>query len=163
MGSHVTTLTVLAASGVAFGVAGVLVAGLAHVRATRLRREYTARIREFRAVTGPVDPRGIRNVAVTHYDAFSDMGGRMSFSLALLDGTGDGVVLSSINAHSEARTYAKVIQAGDSTQTLSPEERQVLARARDGVPGRPDESGRSVVRGVMGTPSESVTLDEVPE
>ena len=49
----------------------------------------------------------LRNVAVVRYDAFGDMGGRLSFSAALLDDIGDGIVLSSINGRGESRTYAK--------------------------------------------------------
>ena len=49
----------------------------------------------------------LRHVAVVRYDAFGDMGGRLSFSAALLDENGDGVVISSIHARGESRTYAK--------------------------------------------------------
>ncbi len=140
----------LALSGLAVGVAGTATAALAHLRLARVRRECSARARQAQEVAGGLDPRAIRNVAVMRYDAFRDMGGLMSFSLALLDASGDGVVLSSINAHSETRTYAKVIHGGDSTQTLSPEERQVLARARDGIRDRPGEPDQSVAYGFLG-------------
>jgi len=72
----------------------------------------------------------IRHVAVVRYDAFNDMGGRMSFSAALLDDAGDGVVLSSINGRTETRTYAKGVKAGGSDAELSPEEVQVIGFAR---------------------------------
>jgi HAMP domain-containing protein len=71
----------------------------------------------------------LRHVAVVRYDAFSDTGGRLSFSAALLDDAGDGLVLTSINSRSEARTYAKGVQAGGSEHDLSPEERQAIAHA----------------------------------
>ena len=71
----------------------------------------------------------IRHVAVVRYDAFSDMGGRMSFSAALLDDAGDGLVLTSINGRSETRTYAKGVQAGASDHSLSPEEQQAVGYA----------------------------------
>jgi hypothetical protein len=72
----------------------------------------------------------LRHVAVVRYDAFGDMGGRMSFSAALLDDSGDGVVFTSINARSEARTYIRGIKAGNSPSTpLSPEEEQAVRRA----------------------------------
>ena len=71
----------------------------------------------------------LRHVAVVRYDAFSDLGGRTSFSAALLDDEGDGLVLTSINSRTEARTYAKGVQAGGSAQDLSPEERQAIAHA----------------------------------
>jgi len=72
----------------------------------------------------------IRHVAVVRYDAFNDMGGRMSFSAALLDDAGDGVVISSINGRTETRTYAKGVKAGRSDAELSPEEAQVIGFAR---------------------------------
>lgn len=74
----------------------------------------------------------LRNVAVVRYDAFGDMGGRLSFSAALLDETGDGVVISSIHARGESRTYAKGLIGGKSDTTLTPEEQQALAAARSG-------------------------------
>jgi len=76
----------------------------------------------------------IRHVAVVRYDAFNDMGGRMSFSAALLDDAGDGVVISSINGRTETRTYAKGVKAGSSDAELSPEEVQVIGFARASHP-----------------------------
>lgn len=74
----------------------------------------------------------IRHVAVVRYDAFNDMGGRMSFSAAFLDDEGDGVVISSINGRSETRTYAKGVLGGRSDASLSPEEEQAVGYARRG-------------------------------
>ncbi len=76
----------------------------------------------------------IRHVAVVRYDAFNDMGGRMSFSAALLDDAGDGVVISSINGRTETRTYAKGVKGGMSEADLSPEEVQVIGYARASHP-----------------------------
>jgi hypothetical protein len=76
----------------------------------------------------------IRHVAVVRYDAFNDMGGRMSFSAALLDDAGDGVVISSINGRTETRTYAKGVKGGASEADLSPEEVQVIGYARASHP-----------------------------
>ena len=75
----------------------------------------------------------LRHVAVVRYDAFGDMGGRLSFSAALVDDGGDGVVLSSIHARGESRTYAKAVVGGGSDATLTPEEQQALAAARTGT------------------------------
>lgn len=74
----------------------------------------------------------LRHVAVVRYDAFGDMGGRLSFSAAVLDDTGDGMVISSIHARGESRTYAKGIVDGGSEVVLTPEERQALDAARTG-------------------------------
>ncbi len=76
------------------------------------------------------DPRALRHVAVVRYDAFADMGGRLSFSAALLDDQGDGLVLSSINGRSETRTYAKALVGLQSEHTLSPEEHEAITAAR---------------------------------
>jgi hypothetical protein len=77
----------------------------------------------------------LRHVAVVRYDAFGDMGGRLSFSAAVIDDRGDGLVFSSIHARGESRTYAKGIVGGGSDATLTPEEQQALAAARTGSPG----------------------------
>mgnify|MGYP006356671927 FL=1 len=72
----------------------------------------------------------LRHVSVVRYDAFGDMGGRFSFSAALLDDAGDGLGITSIHARSETRTYLKGLAAGDSDITLSPEEQQAVRLAR---------------------------------
>jgi hypothetical protein len=72
----------------------------------------------------------LRHLAVVRYDAFGDMGGRLSWSLALLDEAGNGVVLTSIHGRSEARTYAKNIAAWSCDQQLSPEEEEAVTAAR---------------------------------
>ena len=74
----------------------------------------------------------IRHVAVVRFDAFGDMGGRLSFAVALLDDAGDGLVVTSINGRTETRTYAKGVKGGASDQTLSPEEQQVIGYAMRG-------------------------------
>ena len=74
----------------------------------------------------------LRHVAVVRYDAFGDMGGRLSFSAAVIDDRGDGLVFSSIHARGESRTYAKGVVGGSSDATLTPEEQQALAAARTG-------------------------------
>lgn len=73
---------------------------------------------------------GLRHLAVVRYDAFGDVGGHLSWTLALLDEGGDGVVLSSINGRSEARTYAKSVSGWTSDQQLSAEEEEAIAHAR---------------------------------
>ena len=78
----------------------------------------------------------LRHVAVVRYDAFGDLGGRLSFSTALLDDAGDGVVLTSINGRSETRTYAKGVRGGASDQTLSPEETEAITHATRPSGGR---------------------------
>ncbi|KAA1427889.1 DUF4446 family protein [Nocardioides antri] len=72
----------------------------------------------------------LRHLAVVRYDAFEEMGGRLSWSLALLDDGGDGVVLTSIRGRNEARTYAKSVTSWRSDQELSPEEDEAIAHAK---------------------------------
>ena len=74
----------------------------------------------------------LRHVAVVRYDAFGDMGGHLSWSLALLDDAGDGVVLTSIHGRSDSRTYAKNVAGWTGAQQLSPEESEAVALARRG-------------------------------
>lgn len=90
--------------------------------AAGLRREVAALRAE---ATG-----ALRHLAVVRYDAFDEMGGRLSWSLALLDDAGDGVVLTSIRGRNEARTYAKSVQGWAGEQELSPEEAEAVAHAR---------------------------------
>ncbi len=72
----------------------------------------------------------LRNLSVVRYDAFGDMGGHLSWSLALVDDSGNGVVLTSIHGRSEARTYAKNISGWTCEQQLSPEELETIEHAR---------------------------------
>ena len=72
----------------------------------------------------------LRHLAVVRYDAFGDMGGHLSWSVALLDDGGHGVVLTSIHGRSEARTYAKSISGWTCEQQLSPEEEEAIDHAR---------------------------------
>jgi hypothetical protein len=82
---------------------------------------------------GTVDPHAVRDVAIVRYDALQEMSGQLSFSLALLNAVGDGVVLSSINGRAETRTYAKPVRSGKGVQELSPEEAQAVYSARVGT------------------------------
>jgi hypothetical protein len=74
----------------------------------------------------------ISRVAVLRYDAFDDMGGALSFSAALLDERGNGMVISAINGRSETRSYAKMITAGTSTVDLTGEEAEAVEAAIEG-------------------------------
>jgi hypothetical protein len=117
----------------------VLVGGVALLRrSSDLRRRVTAL--EHHRPAGDADlaalradlGQALRHVAVVRYDAFGDMGGRLSFSAAVVDDRGDGLVFSSIHARGESRTYAKGVVGGASDATLTPEEQQALAAARTG-------------------------------
>lgn len=78
----------------------------------------------------------ISNRALVHYDAYNELSGRQSMSIALLDGTRSGVVISCIHHRDQARVYAKRVQRGAGEVELSPEEAQAVAMAAPtGVPG----------------------------
>ena len=76
----------------------------------------------------------IRHVGVVRYDAFGDMGGRMSFSAALVDDHGNGFVLTSVHARSESRSYIKQLRGGMAEVSLSPEESAAVADAVASIP-----------------------------
>jgi hypothetical protein len=75
----------------------------------------------------------LRHVSVVRYDAFGDMGGRLSFSAAMLDDGGDGLVLTAIHGRTETRSYIKGVKAGESESSLSPEELQAVTYALRGA------------------------------
>jgi len=67
--------------------------------------------------------------ALIRYDAYGEMSGRQSTSIALLDATRSGVVLSSIHHRDQARLYAKEVREGKPELELSPEEDEAIRRA----------------------------------
>ena len=70
--------------------------------------------------------------AVVRYDAYGELSGRQSTSIALLDVGGSGIVLSSILHRDQARLYAKAVRAGKGDVELSPEEADAVSRALAG-------------------------------
>lgn len=72
----------------------------------------------------------LRHLAVVRFNALSDMGGRFSFALALLDDSATGVVLTSIQGHQQGRMYAKPVFEGECDSPLSPEEVEAIKSAR---------------------------------
>lgn len=77
----------------------------------------------------------ITHRSLVRYDAYGEMSGRQSSSLALLDDNRSGVVLSSIHHRDSARVYVKQIVAGESELELSPEEVQAIQTALAERPG----------------------------
>lgn len=70
-----------------------------------------------------------QKVGVVKYDAFRQMGGQLSFSLALLDENNNGFVLNSVHSTEGCYTYTKEIKNGESTISLGDEEKKALAIA----------------------------------
>jgi hypothetical protein len=70
--------------------------------------------------------------SLVRYDAWGEMSGHQSSSMALLDSHRNGVVLSSILHRDQARVYVKQVHDGDSELALSPEEREAIEVAVTG-------------------------------
>lgn len=80
----------------------------------------------------------IKNLQITYqkmglvkYDAFNQMGGKLSFSLALLNENNDGFILNSVHSSEGCYTYTKEIKAGISSLLLGKEEEEALNIAMD--------------------------------
>jgi uncharacterized protein YlxW (UPF0749 family) len=71
----------------------------------------------------------VQRIGLVRYDAFEDMGGHLSFSAALLDAEGDGIVITSINGRQDTRCYAKPVEAWTSRHNLSEEEEAAIQQA----------------------------------
>ena len=115
------------------GVTGVAVGLLALRSARRAVAECLDMLGRQRALDGVADVKAIRDVAVCRYDALAEMTGRLSFSVAMINGLGDGIVLTSINGRTETRTYVRPVRGGRGVQQLSPEEEQAVRAARLGI------------------------------
>ncbi len=129
----VKAIAFAAAVGALCGVIGVILALVASRRAARAVRECRDMIQGAVGSRGTVDPRALRDVALVRYDALHEMSGHLSFSVALLNAVGDGIVLSSINGRADSRTYIKPVVAGEGAQELSPEEAHAVRTARQGA------------------------------
>jgi hypothetical protein len=71
----------------------------------------------------------VSRTSIVRYDALSDAGGHQSASLAMLDSSRTGVVISAIQGRDYARIYVKELDQGRAPVALSPEEREAVERA----------------------------------
>jgi uncharacterized protein YlxW (UPF0749 family) len=132
----VTTFLAVLALLVALAALGVAVAGRRTTKRGRSGADASDLPQDARALRQEVaalkaeSTQAMRHVAVVRYDAFTDTGGQLSWSMALLDDTGSGVVLTSIQGRNESRTYAKNVAAWSSETQLSPEEDDAISHAR---------------------------------
>jgi hypothetical protein len=85
------------------------------------------------AAEGRID-RTISHRSLVRYDAYNELAGRQSTTIALLDAERSGLVLSSIAHRDQARVYVKEVVAGRGELQLSPEEEEAVRLASDGVP-----------------------------
>ena len=104
----------------------VLQAHLDTVQATAHRMDV---LEQTVAVLQSQMPACLRHVHLIRYDAFDDVGGEQSFSLALLDAQRSGIVLTGVYSRSDVRVYAKSIQTGRASHALSQEEERLLREA----------------------------------
>ncbi len=74
----------------------------------------------------------VAHTSLVRYDAYGDLSGRQSSSLALLDARRSGIVVSSILHRDQARVYVKRIRDGEPELELSPEEQQAVESAMAG-------------------------------
>jgi hypothetical protein len=153
------------------GLGGLALGVYALLRTREVRGEYQVLAQRALAVNNSgADPRAVRDVAVLHYDALEEMSGARSFSLAMLNSHGDGVVVTSINGRSETRTYAKAVTRGEADHLLSPEEYRVIRSARLGngigsAPPAPAEQrpAQPVGTGAEEDPEALVTVVQGPD
>ena len=73
--------------------------------------------------------RGIQKCNIIRYNAFSDTGSDLSYSIAMLDNFNDGIIITGIYGRNESISYAKPISKGTSKYPLSVEEELVLNRS----------------------------------
>ncbi|MBO8125673.1 MAG: DUF4446 family protein [Firmicutes bacterium] len=106
---------------------------------TSLVNKYLETVSEFKEKAADLDTRltnlenwkahALQKVALKRYNAFDGVGGDQSFSLALLKGNGEGVILSGLYGRDETRVYAKPVKDGTSEYPLSDEEVETLKAA----------------------------------
>jgi hypothetical protein len=81
--------------------------------------------------------------ALVRYDAYNELSGHQSMSIALLDDERSGIVLSCIHHRDQARVYGKQVREGRSELELSPEEAEAVRLAVTGGEGHESPDGRS--------------------
>jgi hypothetical protein len=118
--------------------------------AARLEHEFAALRGSMHEVAAGLDARldtaerrldgAVTHRALVRYDAYNEMSGRQSTTIALLDAARSGIVLSSIAHRDQARLYVKQVVAGASDLQLSPEEEEAMRLATD-APAAPPARG----------------------
>ncbi len=75
-------------------------------------------------------PHTVQGLGVMRYNAFNGVGGAQSFSMALVDERGHGVIMTGLHGRDDVRVYAKPLENWKSPHSLSAEEQEVLGLAR---------------------------------
>lgn len=94
-------------------------------RIDELTKLHSDEIRRMKEVQG----RTANKIGIVKYDAFPDVGGRLSFALAMLDESNSGFVLNAIHGRDGCYTYVKEIVKGESYIVLGQEEKEALRQA----------------------------------
>ena len=153
-----TIAAALAASGIVLALIGIFLAAAAGRRLARLEHHYgllmqdvegddlAAALETYVTRLGSADKRlheaeqritgvetrlrrAVQHVAVSRYKAFADAGGDQSFTIALADDIGDGVVVTGLHARGGVRIYAKPLLKGRSSYALTSEEEEAVTEA----------------------------------
>ena len=102
----------------------------------------------------------VAHVGLVRFNPFPDTGGNQSFALAMLDGTGDGFIVSSLHSRTGTRIYAKAVAAGKAESSLSAEESQAMDLAGASPTDRPVQTGhRPPAPRARGVPAASAIVD----
>ena len=73
----------------------------------------------------------IKKIGIVNFDAFDDVKGNMSFTLALLNNHNDGVIITSIYGHNSCNTYLREVTEGETPVKLLGEEKEALEKAKN--------------------------------
>jgi hypothetical protein len=153
-----STVGIVAASALGLGILALVASLFLLVRQQRLLRQYreltrgtsggnleailndhVALVRQAAARVEEVDQLAqrlekaayfsLQHMGVVRFNPFQDTGGDQSFAIALVDGHGNGVVLSSLHGRDATRIYAKPLKRWESTHSLTDEEKEAIALA----------------------------------
>ena len=96
-----------------------------------LERAFAARFNHMEEIRKIKEVQNItlNKVAIVKYDAFKEMGGKLSFALAMLDKENNGFVMNAIHSSDGCYTYVKEIVKGESYVVLGEEEKEALRQA----------------------------------
>jgi hypothetical protein len=157
MHASATTALIVALVGVVVGAAGFGLAWWSWVKVRRVREaqrilvgggrkdlvefavslqgridDLHSAVDEVAAALSRVDRRvdgAVSNTSIVRYDAYEDTGGHQSASVALLNGSRTGIVVTAIQGRDYARIYMKELERGRASVALSPEEQEAVERA----------------------------------
>ncbi len=96
--------------------------------AKAMDEKYSAVVNILKDLNGNME-KCVQKVGVVRYNPFDEVGGNLSYAVAILDSKNNGVVLNGIHSRTGSFTYAKPIELGVSEYTLSDEEQEALTKA----------------------------------